>query len=712
MPIPSVIGKYQVTRQLAQGGMGTLYLAHDPVLNRLVAIKVIRGDFEDPALRERFVQEAQSVSRLRHPNIVTIFEYGEVDGQPFIAMEYITGDSVGDLIRRHEPLSLARKLQIMEEICTGMACAHRAKVVHRDLKPDNIMVDAEGALVKVVDFGIARSLQTNASRFTQGLGTPSYMAPELFMGQMDYRSDIFAIGAVCYELLSYQKAFDGETAFAVIGKIVLEKPAPLADICPGVDPAIVEIVNRALEKEPAQRYQDLDEMRADIKRVAVSLAAGDTASSSPQIGDPTGARGAVPRHPGRRWKAWAAAAIAAVVIGLGSSARDWLRSSPPVASSPGASTKMRRSVAVLGFKNLSGRADAAWLSTALAEMLTTELSAGERLRAIPGENVARMKIELMLSDADSFAGDTLKRIRQNIGTDVVIVGSYMNVGAAGSEKIRLDLRLQDTAAGDTIAVVSDTAPESELLDLMTRTGARLRDRLGVGELSSAQVASVQASLPSTPEATRLYAEGLRKLRVYDNLAAREYFERALVADPSSPLIYAGLAAAWSTLGYDAQAAAAASKAFEQSGKLSREDRLSIEGHVREIRHEWDQAIRVYHSLFDFFPDNVEYGLRLAAALQSADRAKDALATLDGLRTLAGAEAADARIDVAESSVTKSLSDYKRALAAALRGATKAEHQGAQLIVAQARLQEGAALLNLGEAGQRAAGPRGSESHFR
>ena len=126
-----------------------------------MAIKVIRGDFDDPALRERFVHEAQSVSRLRHPNIVTIFEYGEFDGQPFIAMEYIVGETVGDIIRRREPLPLARKLQMMDEICAGMACAHRAKVVHRDLKPDNIMVDAEGGLLKIVDFGIARHLQTN-----------------------------------------------------------------------------------------------------------------------------------------------------------------------------------------------------------------------------------------------------------------------------------------------------------------------------------------------------------------------------------------------------------------------------------------------------------------------------------------------------------------------------------------------------------------------
>jgi eukaryotic-like serine/threonine-protein kinase len=688
VPEPLVIGKYRVTRRLAQGGMGTLYLAHDPALDRPVAIKVIRGDFEDPALRERFAQEAQSVSRLRHPNIVTIFEYGEFDGQPFIAMEYIVGETLGAIIRRREPLPLSRKLQMMDEICAGMACAHRARVVHRDLKPDNIMVDAEGGLLKIVDFGIARSLQTNVSQFTQGIGTPNYMAPEQFMGLMDHRSDIYAIGAVCYELLSYRQAFAGDSAFAVIGKIVLEKPPPLAEVCPGVDPAIIEIVDKALEKEPAQRYQDLDAMRADIKRAAPGTHSGDTP------GSPL----ALPARPRRAWRNWTAAAIAAAVLGLAWGGRSWIRPTErsAAASPAGSPTRLRRSVAVLGFKNLSGRADTAWLSTALGEMLATELTAGERLRTIPGENVARMKVELRLADADSFAPDTLKRIRQNIGTDVVLVGSYVDVGPPGSEKIRLDLRLQDTIAGDTIAVVSDTAAATDLLDLVTRTGAGIRDRLGVGELSSGDRAIVHASLPSTPEATRFYAEGLQRLRVHDNLAARAYFQRTLGADPSSPLAYAGLAAAWSALGYDTQAAAAASKAFEQSGKLSREDRLSIEGRFRESRREWDQAIQVYRSLSDFFPDNVEYGLRLAGALESSARGKEALAALDGLRTLPPPESTDPRIDLAESSAARSLSDYKRALAAALRAAARANERGARLLVAQAKLQEGSALIEVGD----------------
>jgi tetratricopeptide (TPR) repeat protein len=667
--------------------MGTLYLARDPLLDRPVAIKVIRGDFDDPALRARFAQEAQSVSRLRHPNIVTIFEYGEFDGQPFLAMEYIDGETLGAVIRRGERLPPARVLQMLDEICAGVACAHRARVVHRDLKPDNVMVDAESSLLKIVDFGIARSLQTNAARGTQGIGTPNYMAPEQFMGDADHRSDIYAIGAIGYELFSHRHAFDGDSTFAVMGKIVLEKPPPLADVCPGLDPAIVAIVDRALEKEPARRYQDLEAMRADIKR---ALSAAQNAGP---VSPPTPAR---TRHAWRTRTA-AVVAIAAVVIASSWAARSWRRPEGGSAAATAAGTnRIRKSVAVLGFKNLSGRAERAWLSTALGEMLTTELAAGERLRTIPGENVARMKIELGLPDSDSFAADTLARIRQNIGTDVVLVGSYVDAGAPGAERIRVDLRLQDTARGDTIAVVSDTAAATELLELVTRTGAGLRARLGADAGPGGDGGSGHTSLSTTPEATRLYAEGLRKLRVYDNLAARDYFQRALAADPSSPLAHGGLAAAWSALGYDAEAAAAASHALERSAALSRENRLAIEGRFHESRREWDKAIQVYRSLCDFFPDNVEYGLRLAAALESSGRGKDALATLDGLRAQPPPDSTDPRIDLAESNAARSLSDYTRALAAALRAASGAVQRGSRLLLAQAKYQEGSALIELGD----------------
>jgi eukaryotic-like serine/threonine-protein kinase len=202
---PTAIGKYQVVERVGQGGMGTLYLARDPALDRLVAIKVLSADYTNDELRARFSREARSVSRLSHPNIVTIFEYGDFAGQPYIAMEYIAGESVAELISRRAPVPLHSKLQMMEDLCAGMAYAHRAKIVHRDIKPPNLMISAGSGRIKILDFGIARSLESGSTRTTQVLGTPSYMSPEQAKGQsVDYRGDVFAIGAVFYELLAYR----------------------------------------------------------------------------------------------------------------------------------------------------------------------------------------------------------------------------------------------------------------------------------------------------------------------------------------------------------------------------------------------------------------------------------------------------------------------------------------------------------------------------
>lgn len=214
-------------------------------------------------------------------------------------------------------------------------------------------------------------------------------------------------------------------------------------------------------------------------------------------------------------------------------------------------------------------------------MLTTELAAGEKLRTIPGENVARMKIELSLSEADSFAKDTLARIRGNLGAELVVLGSYLALGEKAGGQIRLDLRLQDASAGETIASVAETGTEPQLFDLVTRSGARLRQRLGVAELTSTQAGELRGSLPSNPEAAKLHSEGLAKLRLFDTLAARDLLEKAVLADPKHPLAHSTLAAAWSALGYDARASQEAKKAFELSANLSREDRLLVEGRYRE-----------------------------------------------------------------------------------------------------------------------------------
>jgi tetratricopeptide (TPR) repeat protein len=303
----------------------------------------------------------------------------------------------------------------------------------------------------------------------------------------------------------------------------------------------------------------------------------------------------------------------------------------PTSISP--TIKARRSVAVLGCKNLSGKPDEAWISTALAEMLSTELAAGEKVRTIPGENVARMKFDLSLADADSFAQESLAKIRNHLGTDLVVVGSYLAMGRTGGNKIRLDFRLQDAVAGETIASVSQTGTEDELLDLVSRSGTEIRRKLGIGQVSDSDTSKVRASLPSNGEAARLYSEGLAQLQILNALAARDLLLKAVQADPKHAPTHAALAEAWSALGYESRAAAEAKRALDLAENLSREERLFVEGRYHEFSREWSKAIEIYRTLTGFFPDNLDYGLRLAASQAAGGSGKDALATIESLRRL-------------------------------------------------------------------------------
>jgi serine/threonine protein kinase len=267
---PTAIGRYEVVSRLGQGGMGSLYLAKDPKIGRLVAIKLVRQEFDSPEARQRFAREAQSAGTLRHPNIVTIFDVDEHDGLPFIAMEYIDGETLGEIVKRKALLPIARRIQWVEDLCNGLAYAHRQGVIHRDIKPANLMVDTEGSL-KILDFGLARR---DASKFTQShviIGTPNYMSPEQIRGQnLDTRSDIFSVGALFYEVLAYKEAFPG-AVHQTMHKILHEEPEPLDGILPGLDPGIQKILSRAMQKDRDARYADLTAMKADLTEVRLRL---------------------------------------------------------------------------------------------------------------------------------------------------------------------------------------------------------------------------------------------------------------------------------------------------------------------------------------------------------------------------------------------------------------------------------------------------------
>ncbi|HYM26463.1 MAG TPA: protein kinase [Vicinamibacterales bacterium] len=267
------IARFEILKQIGEGGMGAVFQARDPGINRIVAIKLMRAGFDSNEMRERFMQEARSAGNLQNPNIVTIFELGEHEGAPFIVMEFVVGEAMSDLIRRRAPLRLVRKLELMESLCSGLGYAHRSGIIHRDIKPANLMINNDGIL-KILDFGIAKVLDYGTGRGGAGLtrtgtfiGTPNYMAPEQLIGEpMDHRADIFAVGAVFYELLACQRAFPGASIEA-IGQVLHREPEPLSSVCEGLDPQIEAIVARALEKSADRRYQDLSDMRRDIARI-------------------------------------------------------------------------------------------------------------------------------------------------------------------------------------------------------------------------------------------------------------------------------------------------------------------------------------------------------------------------------------------------------------------------------------------------------------
>ena len=341
---------------------------------------------------------------------------------------------------------------------------------------------------------------------------------------------------------------------------------------------------------------------------------------------------------------------------------------------------VRRSVAVLGFRNLPGRPEDNWLSSAFSEMLNTELAAGGELRMIPGEDVATAKSELPLSNEDSLSRGTLQRLRTNPGADVVILGSYMTLPDDTGRKIRLDVRLQDTAGGEIIAEESVSGSESDLFTFLSDLGGKLRRSLGVAAPSEGIEIAARAALPSNEKAARLYAEGRARLWAFDFFAARDLLTKAIAADPDFPLAHAALSDVWWHTGYDAKARVEARRALELSNHLSEEQQLLVEGQYQRTVEEWPKAVETYRSLFRLFPDSLDYGLLFASAQMHLSPA-DSLQTLAVLRHLPAPLGDDARIDMTEASAWINR-DFTKASTAAKLAIDKATAQGSPVIVSR------------------------------
>lgn len=715
-----VAGRYRVVRFIGLGGMGEVYEVEDQELHARVALKTIRPEIaQDEAMIGRFKREIILARKVTHPHVCRIFDLGfhrPADPVPpgftgdihFLTMELLPGETLADFLQHRKRLAVEEALPIVRQMAEGLAAAHKAGVVHRDFKPGNVILvpspePGGEARAVITDFGMARGSALDdgfgASLTGGGLvGTPATMAPEQVEGgPITAGVDIYALGVVLFRLVTGVFPFTGDTGLAVAVKRLHHPPPRPGSIVADLDPRWEAVILRCLERDPERRFASAREV----------LAALDTPEKTRPLPPPGDERipEALPVRSAWKRRILAGGGIALAILAV--LAVGWgLRNMKNPPGGNGATGEagtqwtpvavQRRAVAVFGFKNLSGRADLAWLSVALAEMLNTELGAGGKVRIVPTENIARLKIELALPDSAGFSVETLSRIRRNLGSDLVVLGAYLAQPGPAGTRIRVDLHLQDTRTGDDVLTLTEGGAESDLSALISRIGLRLREKLSLGPLSTSDAQGVRASLPGNPDAGRLYAEGLIRLRLFDAMGARHLLEGAVTADPSFAPAQRALADALQALGYDALAAAAARKAIESAGKLPREERLLIEARYQESVQSWDKAAEIYRSLWTFFPDDLEYGLRLAQAQISGERAAPALQTLAALRRLPQPLRDDPRIDLIEAAATEGLSDYKRQQSAAARAAAKGTALGARLLVANARLIEGSAWRELGQ----------------
>ncbi|HEY7289745.1 MAG TPA: tetratricopeptide repeat protein [Vicinamibacterales bacterium] len=702
------VGPYRVLREIGRGGMGAVYLAErsDGEFEQRVAIKFVHWNLASAALPgrtdaiRRFRNERQVLASLSHPHIAALYDGGTTaDGLPYFVMEYVPGVPI-DRYAQEQQLDIDARIELCLPILDAVQHAHDRHVIHRDIKPGNVLVTADGQ-AKLLDFGIAKLLEPGhegASTLTN-IGpsmTPEYATPEQVRGAaITPATDVYALGLLLYELLTGRRPYQLTTRTPEeITRVVCEQeperpsraavqdnPAQTASMARVLD----DILLKALRKEPDRRYASAAALADDLRRYLAR-------ERVPVAWD---ARAYRTRSFFRRHRlSIGAAVLVAIAISATAIVATVANSRRQAARTDAASTApraARRSVAILGFRNLSQRPTDDWMSTAIAEMLRTELESDGQLRVLPPDRVARAERDLRV-DAQSPEG--VERLRTALESDYVVHGTFAVADSPGATTLRIDAR---AVAGSQPSIASaGTGDQTSLFTTVATIGHDLRAHLGLRASPADATERARAAFPQTLEVTKLYAEGMTRLRLLDAVNARDSLEMAAAREPGNPMVQTALASAWSALGYDKRAADAAERAFKASEGLSREERLTIEGRLYEAQRQWTKAADVYRTLWGFFSDNVEYGLRLAAVQRSDGHAKDALATVEAMRRLEPPQNADPRIDLEESQAASAIGDFKRELAAVQRVVKRAEDNGSRELLGRARLLEGRGYYNQGQ----------------